>query len=148
MISRVFSLEIETREPGTFRYLILYRKSVEGGGEQEPVLITDISPTRTLCPVPLSPTWATLCSRHPFHELILPLSYPPYRSPYPCLLLSPFPLNTYTRLCLYARTPSCHSISDLRTETSPGFSPGTLPCLYAVAVSAEGIGTWGLMFRN
>ena len=40
----VFSSEIETHEPGTSRYLILYRKSVEGGRGQEPVLITDISP--------------------------------------------------------------------------------------------------------
>lgn len=145
MISQVFSPEIETREPGTFRYLILYRKSVEGG-EQEPVLITDISP-RALS---LSRAPFTYVS-HPLPSSSVSRAHPPSFLSLSLSLSSSLPppsFEIHTHVYVHARTPPRRSISDLGTETSREFPPGTLSCLYAVAVSVEGIGTWGLMFRN
>lgn len=116
MISRVFSPEIETREPGTFRYLILYRKSVEGGGEQEPVLITDISPPHSPVPCPFH-------LREPPTALVV--HFTSSSSLFPIALLIPVfsSLEIHTHVYARARTPSRRSISDLGTETSRGFPP-------------------------
>lgn len=142
MISRVFSPEIETREQGTFRYLILYRKSVEGGGGQEPVLITDISPRAPPpCPFHLREPPSTLVVHFTSSSSLFPVL------PIPLFLSSLLSLNTHTHKYMHAHILTSFYLGPRNGDKS-GFSPGTLPCLYAVAVSAEGIGTRGLMFRN
>lgn len=96
MISRVFSPEIETREQGTFRYLILYRKSVEGGGGQEPVLITGISPRAPRAPF----TYVS----HPLLSSSISRAHPLSFLSYLSLSFSPLSKHTHTHTQIYART--------------------------------------------
>jgi len=114
--------------PGTSRYLILERERASKARGSPFSLHLSLSPRLPdFRPLP----------RMPFHLDELPFLLVVHFANSSSL----FSLRLYIRpRVVPARIP--------RTREEGDASPGTLARLYAVVVSAEGIGTRGLMFRN